>query len=271
MVQTTEARNPLVSSESPWQTRDGVIRRCVTAVSGSAAAIANLIFPPTCQLCWRDIDGHGEVHVCAACRAELRNRKPVCSHCAMPLPKFASSVAESCPACRNERFCFASVQAMGLYDGLLRDGVLRMKKGHEEALTLTMGRLLAETVRFSDPVRPDLVVPVPMHWTRRITRGTNPPEVLAEMVGNRMRLPVALDLLRCRRKTRKQGMLLPDQRRRNVREAFSVSAGYDIRDACVLLIDDVMTTGATGNELSRVLRRAGAKQVSVAVVARGTG
>ena len=90
------------------------------------------------------------------------------------------------------------------------------------------------------------------------------------MAGN-MRIPVASDLLRCCRKTRKQGMLLPDQRRRNVRDAFSVSAGYDIKDTCLLLIDDVMTTGATGNELSRILRRAGAKRVSVAVVARGTG
>jgi ComF family protein len=146
-----------------------------------------------------------------------------------------------------------------------------MKKAHEEALTLTLGGLLANTVRFSEPVTPDLVVPVPMHWTRRITRGTNPADVLAEKVALKMRIPVASDLLLCRRKTSKQGMLLPDQRRRNVRDAYSVSAGYDIRDACVLLIDDVMTTGATGNEVSRVLRRAGARQVSVAVVARGTG
>jgi ComF family protein len=189
----------------------------------------------------------------------------------MPLPNLASPSSEACPACRNERFYFANVQAVGLYDGLLRDGVLRMKKGHEESLTLNLGRLLAETVSFSDRVKPELVVPVPMHWTRRITRGTNPPEVLAEMVARKMRIPVATDLLRCRRKTRKQGMLLPDQRRRNIREAFTVSAAYDIRDTCILLIDDVMTTGATGNELSRVLRRAGARHVSVAVVARGTG
>jgi predicted amidophosphoribosyltransferase len=66
----------------------------------------------------------------------------------MPLPNPASPNAVSCPACRNEQFQFASVQAVGLYDGPLRDGVLRMKKAHEEALTLTMGRLLAETVQF---------------------------------------------------------------------------------------------------------------------------
>jgi ComF family protein len=189
----------------------------------------------------------------------------------MPLPNPASLVAESCPACRNERFRFTGVQAVGLYDGVLRDAVLRMKKAHEEVLTLTLGRLLAEKVRFSDPIRPELIVPVPMHWTRRITRGTNPPEILAEMMAKKLGIPAATDLLCCRRKTRKQGTLLPDQRRRNVRAAFSVSAGYDIKDTCVLLVDDVMTTGATANELSKVLRWAGAKQVSVAVVARGTG
>jgi len=148
-----------------------------------------------------------------------------------------------------------------------------------------MGRLLAESVRFSDNRvhdrtdsdsvgdvdRPDLVVPVPMHWTRRISRGTNPPEILAEMVARKNQIPLIADLLRNRRKTRKQGTLLPDQRRRNVREAFSVSAGYDIREAHILLVDDVMTTGATGNELSKILCRAGAKRVSVAVLARGTG
>jgi predicted amidophosphoribosyltransferase len=123
MFQTTEATNRSVSGQSPWQTRDWVVRRSVSAVSRSAAAIVNLIFPPTCQLCCQDIDGPDEVHVCASCRAELRNRKPLCSACAMPLPNLASPVSDSCPACRNERFFFSSVQAVGLYDGLLRDGV----------------------------------------------------------------------------------------------------------------------------------------------------
>lgn len=118
---------------------------------------------------------------------------------------------------------------------------------------------------------PDLIAPAPMHWIRRLERGTNPPEVLTETMAQALSVPALIDLLRCRRTTRKQGTLLPDQRRRNVRHAFSVSAGYDITGAHVLLVDDVMTTGATADELSRVLRQAGAGRVSVAVVARGTG
>ena len=252
-------------------------------------SLVNLIFPPTCQLCTQDLDMPDEVQICAACRWQLRSRRPLCPACAMPLPNLMTTSDGSCPACHGEQFRFAGVQVVGLYTGLLRDTVLRMKKAHEEALTLTMGRLLAAAVEFSvsdDNFRqenlrqengskimslPDLVVPVPMHWTRRMTRGTNPPEVLAEMVGQKLKVPVIVDLLKNRRKTRKQGTLLPDQRRQNVRQAFAVSAGYDIKDATVLLIDDVMTTGATSNELSKLLRRTGAKQVSVAVLARGTG
>jgi predicted amidophosphoribosyltransferase len=292
----SDSRKPL------WQTRDWVVRQTSAAARRSAAAVVNLICPPTCQLCSQDIEVPGEVHVCVACRAQLKNLRPLCSACAMPLPNLASPVADACPACRHERFRFSSVQAVGLYEGLLRDAVIRMKKAHEEALTLTMGKILAETARFPDSIHsagdsalragdsapraasagdsaaadgaatgPDLVVPVPMHWARRLTRGTNPAELLAEMAAQKLGVPAVSDLLRNRRKTRKQGTLLPDQRRRNVRQAFSVSTGYDIRKTHVLLVDDVMTTGATANELSKMLHRAGARLVSVAVVARGTG
>ena len=88
---------------------------------------------------------------------------------------------------------------------------------------------------------------------------------------NHVDLPVAGDLLRCRRKTSKQGTLSPGERAANVRGAFTVSRGYDISDATVLVVDDVMTTGATANEVARVLLRAGAKSVSIVVVARGIG
>jgi len=138
MSQTTDAPNKLVSGESPWPACERVVRRTTTAVSRSAAAVVNLIFPPTCQLCWQDIDGPDEVHICAACRGELRNRKPLCSACAMPLPNLASPVADSCPACRNERFRFTSVQAVGLYEGLLRDDEESSRRGaHADYGTIT--------------------------------------------------------------------------------------------------------------------------------------
>ena len=135
---------------------------------------------------------------------------------------------------------------------------------------MAMGGLLAKCLE--DRVdRPDLIVPVPMHWSRRLVRGVNPAEVLVEVVAARLQVRSLRFALRCRRKTRKQGTLVPSERRRNVRGAYRVSAGYVIKGAHILVIDDVMTTGATADEVARVLSAAGAESVSLAVVARGTG
>jgi ComF family protein len=177
-----------------------------------------------------------------------------------------------CPRCRSRRYAFDKTWALGLYRGPLREAVVRMKRREHEALTLSMGYLLAESLeaRLAD-WRPDLVVPVPAHWWKRLIRGVNGPDLLAEALQAAWGVPAAHDLLLCRRRTRKQGMLLPAERRLNVRGAFRVASEYDIEGAQIALVDDVMTTGATTGEAARVLRQAGAQQVTVIVVARGVG
>jgi predicted amidophosphoribosyltransferase len=116
-----------------------------------------------------------------------------------------------------------------------------------------------------------LVVPVPVYWWKRLRRGVHGPDVLVEAVGAALQLPTAFGFLYCRRPTRKQGTLLPAERFANVRGAFAVRPCFDIADAHILLIDDIMTTGATGSEAAKVLRQAGAARVTLAVVARGVG
>jgi ComF family protein len=210
--------------------------------------------------------GYEAPNVCGNCRDQLSDGGiAVCPGCARPLPEFALP----CPTCHRRPFRFQRTVAIGVYEGPLREAVLRAKRLHYEHLAFALGQLLADTC-LDAGLAPDFVVPAPMHWLRHIRRGINGPELLAEAVAARMRRP-CWKLLRNRRKTNKQGTLLPAARRANVRGAFVTSAGYDLRDAHVLLIDDVMTTGATANELSRVLLVAGAATVSVAVVARGVG
>jgi predicted amidophosphoribosyltransferase len=159
---------------------------------------------------------------------------------------------------------------LGSYHAELQQVVLRMKRPAFEPLTRTMGLCLAELIRerFAGSGI-DLIVPIPMHWWRRLRRGTYPAQLLATTVGAAVRLPVSTRLLRCRRKAKKQGTLRPAERFNNVRGAFCVSSGYDITDANVLIVDDIMTTGATASEAARVLRQAGARAAYVAVVARG--
>lgn len=154
---------------------------------------------------------------------------------------------------------------------MLRDSVLQMKQSSGEALTLSMGRLLGEHLSRNLANTPSHLVAVPTHWTRRLGRKVNCAEILLESVAAKLGARSFPKLLRCRRKTSKQGTLLPNERRKNVRGAYGVSTGYVIRDAKVLLVDDVMTTGATANEIAKVLRRAGAASVEVAIVARGIG
>jgi len=84
-------------------------------------------------------------------------------------------------------------------------------------------------------------------------------------------VPLADDVIVCRRRTQKQGTLMPSERAANVRDAFAFNTDYEIGGSHLLLVDDIMTTGSTASEAARMLRRAGAARVTVAVVARGVG
>jgi predicted amidophosphoribosyltransferase len=116
-----------------------------------------------------------------------------------------------------------------------------------------------------------VVVPIPLHWRRRWAQRTNSAAVLAEILSGRLGLPHADGLHRRRRYTKRQFDLTPHQRWDNVRHAFCVRAGYHLQRANVLLVDDILTTGATCSEAAHTLRKAGAAGVTVAVIARSFG
>ena len=166
---------------------------------------------------------------------------------------------------------YHEARTLGKYEDSLREAVLKIKHAHYEPLAAGLGQQLAGRLKerpFAQP--PKLVVPVPMFWLQRLWRGTNAAETLALAVAQSLGLSIATDLLVCRRWLRKQSTLHTDERRRNVRNAFRVSWRYSVRDARILLIDDVLTTGATAHEAARALRQAGAAAVYVAAVARST-
>lgn len=233
---------------------------------------ADLLLPPACNFCGGDLPSLAEPPLfCGPCRAAFENLpEAVCPRCAAPLGP--GQIPEDCPRCRDRRYHFQAALALGVYQGPLRDAVIRMKQRVHEPLTLSMGQLLAERVRerLADSP-PDLLAPVPAYWLKRLWRGFNGPDLLVESLGRRLGLPLAADLLICRRRTQKQGTLMPTERAANVRDAFKFNPDYDIAGSHLLLVDDIMTTGSTASEAARVLRRAGAARVTVAVVARGVG
>jgi ComF family protein len=165
-------------------------------------------------------------------------------------------------------FHFESVLRLGPYDGLLRDVVLRLKHANGEGLAELVGALWAEhAAPRLRQLGADVVIPVPLHWWRRLQRGYNQSESLARALADHLQLPCRPRWLRRFRHTPRQTVQTPAQRWDNVRGVFR--ARPQVKGKTVLLIDDVLTTGGTASEAARALRAAGASRVVVAVLAHG--
>ncbi len=144
-----------------------------------------------------------------------------------------------------------------------------MKRAEGDPLSLAVAELIWKLrgERLST-MRVDVVAPIPLHWRRRLAHRTNSAALIAEILAHRLNRPLAEGLLLRRRHTVPQFSLTPPQRWDNVRRAFSIRGGYHLNNAHVLLVDDILTTGATCCDAARALRTAGAARVTVVVAAR---
>ncbi len=230
----------------------------------------DLLFPASCLACHAELDQSPDcIGFCLDCREEMsRGDWPVCRRCAARVPKIPGAVSE-CAHCRNEKLWFDRVLALGEYEGLLRALILTTNTDRSERLGNALGELMA--TRLGDELRalqPDTIASVPMHAWRRLARGTNPPATLAMSLGRKLGLPTFSRLLVRRRNTQPQVGLTRSARFRNVRGEMQVRKSYSMEAPHVLLVDDTLTTGATCSEAARMLKRAGAAQVTVVVAAR---
>ena len=230
----------------------------------------NLVFPPRCACCRTDLpSGQDGVLLCGDCRLLLGPELwPGCPRCGA-IDSADGEPPGRCRLCRGAPLKFDTAITLGGYDSELRKVVLRMKRPSGESLSGTMGRLLAlRRGRQLAEVRAELIVPVPMYWLRRLGRGTNSAEIVADCLGRSLAVPVGRRALSRRRNTLPQANLSPRERFRNVRGAFGVRAGYDLEGLRILLVDDILTSGATCSEAAKMLKQAGAALVAAAVVAR---
>ncbi len=248
------------------------IARGRTAMAWLGRTLLDLAYPPSCALCHAALpEPPCDRLLCDACCGRLGKIEwPGCRRCGA-LAAEAPASTETCPQCDRFRLHFDATWPLGAYEGELRAAVLRTKRLAHESLSMALGQLLAqrrgeELARF----QADFVVPIPMHWWRRTLRGVNSPEILAEQLGRRLGRPARRRaLVRCR-PTRPQKDLSPPDRFANVRGAFRLRRGQRDRwqGSHVLLVDDILTTGATCSEAAGVFKRAGAAAVAVAVLAR---
>jgi ComF family protein len=246
-------------------------------------ATLELVFPSACACCETELGprapGSSGIPICEDCLEEIEFiAGPTCSHCGAPVPRIGHGsdkpltdklTTDRCARCRGHKLWFDQTIAAGVYSGRLREIVLRMKNYTGDALSLAIGSLVwQQCAERLAAAAPDVVAPIPLHWRRRLAHRTNSAALLSEVLSDKLGLPFAGRLLRRRRHTLPQSSVAPSKRWENVRQAFSVRGGYRLNQAHVLLVDDILTTGATCSEAARALRKAGAAQITVVVVAR---
>lgn len=220
-------------------------------------AARSFLFPSRCLGC-----GRRDFDICPDCRAALP-KLPIrrCPFCA-GIPNRIGV----CERCRTNKISLDGVRVEYVLDGPTRKAIHRLKYRRGTFLVPVLAELVLESIRVR-PLAPQLVVPVPIGPLRRKQRGYNQSELLATQIGSTLNVPVQAALDRVREGRSQVGLSLRD-RRENVRGAFALHPAAEVSGKRILLIDDVMTTGATLDACARVLKTAGAVSVVASPVAR---
>jgi ComF family protein len=243
----------------------------------AAESLFSVLFPSDCRICGASLKRISNLPVCEKCLESivpLEGR--LCSACGEQLFAHLAGVGSDpvCGLCRRATPRFRKAVAFGAYHGVLRELVHILKYQRVRSASPVLGRLLGQAVSRAElPANAMLVVPVPLARGKQRARGFNQAEEIARSFvrsqpGRSIQLEATL-LTRTRETTSQTG-LTRLQRQANLRGAFSVNRPEKLRDRSILLVDDVMTTGATAGECARMLLRAGAKEVFVATAARAT-
>lgn len=241
--------------------------------------LLDVVLPPRCMACGALVSAPGLF--CPDCWASLGFLDgPACVQCGLPFESPADGHAEGhnntadgglkCGACLADPPAFARARAVWRYDGAARATIVAFKHGDRPEQARHLAPALARAVAGLLDVADLVVVPVPLHRGRIWRRGYNQAALLARALARLVRRPVVLDALLRVRATPPQQGLDRAARRANVRRAFAVnpSRTVHVRGRTVLLVDDVMTTGATLDACATALLKAGAREVRVATLAR---
>lgn len=247
-----------------------------SAVKAASSSLFSILFPSDCRICLAPLTNIACLPVCEPCLARMVPLEgPLCQICGEKLfhPNAETEDTPMCPICRRVGAHFRRAAAYGAYEGALRDLIHLFKYNGVSPAGKVLGGLLSQTV--ATMALPDsvIVVPVPLWSGKRNARGFNQAETIARaFISFQSSSSIQLDtsILVRTRETASQTGLTRHQRRANVRGAFAVVKAEKVKGRSILVVDDVMTTGTTAGECARVLRRAGAKEVFVATVARAT-
>jgi ComF family protein len=239
-------------------------------LNGLGKALDALVFPWSCSVC--GVEGSSGPF-CPSCRRELLERSALtaasaCPRCASQVGPFAD-LQQGCSKCRGRSLGFDAALACAPYEGAIKDLCRQLKHERNAWLAPWLGDLLVEGRREAISRLPEdaWVVPIPLHWWRHWRRGYNQAEVLARSLAKGLGLPIHRPLRRVKATPRlaQKGIT---ERSELMHKAFRARSSPRLKGRTVLLVDDILTTGATCGEAAKELKRAGAARVVALVIAR---
>jgi len=231
--------------------------------------ILDLVYPQTCPICGKHLERE-EKDICGDCWGTLAILPaPFCPYCNSFFEEEEMVLEHRCVRLRKPKDRkILAVRSLGTFDDYYQKLIHRFKYDKNiplgKRLAQSLGQVVAQDKDFANC---DLVIPVPLHRARHRERGFNQSGVLAEGISQAINLPLAKEILKRKKNTKDQTYLNAQQRTENVRDAFLVTQPARVDNKAVILVDDVMTTGATLNECARMLEKAGAKRIFAVTLA----
>lgn len=245
------------------------MRALVDSIQSLAGGVADLLYPLHCAICGVGVTEGGSRPICLTCKSKIRRvQNPCCLICSHPFDAIMDSAV--CPNCQDRELHFESAVAVIRNGHSIREIIHRVKYSGQRELIGLLSDWIVEGL--NDPrLKIDLAdafIPVPLHPLRLRERGYNQAELLARSLARASGKPCR-NLLKRNRATTTQTQFDRKQRMRNLRDAFELIQNADVTDLDLILVDDVLTTGATLDECARVLMIAGASSVRAITVVRG--
>lgn len=240
-------------------------RQGLETLGGLGRLVLDTAFPPSCPACLALVDTQD--NFCSACFDTLTQiSAPHCACCGIPFA-FDLGSDMQCPTCLADAPHYTTVRAPLVYDATSAP-LVRSLKFHDRYTGLNRAVRMMDAALGAHRTAIDAVVPVPLHWRRLVVRRYNQSALLGFALARRLGVPCRPGLLTRVKYTTPQMRLTREQRLRNVRGAFAVPASADVAGKTLLLVDDVVTTGATVDACAAVLMQAGAAAVHCVALAR---
>lgn len=230
--------------------------------------VLNLFFPPRCGFCAALFDWAAvpEANLCEQCISRITFiGLESCRFCGKQLNNHKQT---ECGQCAGLKYYTRAISACE-YEGLVREKLLEFKYKGNRQLAGIFSYFIAKKLKMTKQQNFDIIISVPIHSSKREERGFNQSELIAGSIAEYLGKPLSTCNLIRTKQTESQSKLDKKYRFQNIRDAFEVVNAGEIRGKRILLIDDILTTGATANECSKILKESGAEEVYVATVATG--